>query len=83
MHLFSSPHSSRRLQVACMALVVSAILPSPQLPAQGKGSPVEHPSFYRTITIDGRYRPRLALFGTNRLRPERGGAPQCGRSGRR
>jgi hypothetical protein len=42
-----------RLQVTCMALVVSAMLPSPQLPAQGKGSPVEHPSFYRTITIDG------------------------------
>jgi pimeloyl-ACP methyl ester carboxylesterase len=55
MHLFSSPHSSRRLQVACMALVVSVMLPSPQLLAQtqGKGSPVEHPTFYRTIRLDG------------------------------
>jgi pimeloyl-ACP methyl ester carboxylesterase len=55
MHLFSSPHSSRRLQVACMALVVSAMLPSPQLlaQAQGKGSAVEHSTFYRTTQIDG------------------------------
>ena len=53
MHLFSAPHSSRRLQVARMALVVSSMLPSPQLPAQGKGSPLEHPTFYRTISVDG------------------------------
>jgi pimeloyl-ACP methyl ester carboxylesterase len=55
MHLFSSPHSSRPLQLFCMALVVSVMLPSFQLPAQaqGKNNPVGHPTFYRTIGIDG------------------------------
>jgi pimeloyl-ACP methyl ester carboxylesterase len=55
MHLFSSPHSSRSLQLLCMALAVSVMLPSLQLPAQaqGKNSPVGHPTFYRTIRIDG------------------------------
>ncbi len=55
MHLFSSPHSSRRLQVACMALVISSILASFQLPAhaQGKERPVEDPTAYRAIQVDG------------------------------
>jgi hypothetical protein len=55
MRLFSSRHSSRRLQAFCTALVVSVMLPSPQLlaQAQGKESPMEHPTFYRTIRIDG------------------------------
>jgi pimeloyl-ACP methyl ester carboxylesterase len=55
MHLFGSPHSSRSLQVLCMALVISVMLPSLQLPAQaqGKKSPVRHPTFYRAISIDG------------------------------
>src|ERR1700730_16506615 len=55
MRLFSSRHSTRRLQVFCTALVVSVMLPSPQLlaQAQGKQSPVEHPTLYRTTRIDG------------------------------
>jgi hypothetical protein len=38
-----------------MALVVAVMLPSRPLlaHAQGKDSPVEHPTFYRTIRIDG------------------------------
>jgi len=38
-----------------MALVVSVMLASFQLPAQaqGKERPVEHPTLYRTIPIDG------------------------------
>jgi pimeloyl-ACP methyl ester carboxylesterase len=48
MHLFNSP-------VSCTALVASVVLASFPLPAQaqGKERPVEHPSFYRTIQIDG------------------------------
>jgi len=55
MRLFSSPHSPGYLQVCCMALVVAVMLPSRQLPAhaQGKDRPVEHPTLYRTIRIDG------------------------------
>jgi pimeloyl-ACP methyl ester carboxylesterase len=55
MRLFSSPHSPGYLQVCCMALVVAVMLPSRPLlaHAQGKDSPVEHPTFYRTIRIDG------------------------------
>src|SRR3989442_3302990 len=43
------------MPVTRMALVVSAMLASFQLPAQaqGKERPVEHPTFYRTIQIDG------------------------------
>ena len=43
------------MQVSRMALVVSAMLASFQLlaQAQGKQRPVEHPTFYRTIQIDG------------------------------
>ena len=36
-----------------IALVVSVMLASFQLLAQGKERPVEHPTFYRTIQIDG------------------------------
>jgi pimeloyl-ACP methyl ester carboxylesterase len=55
MRLFSSSHLRRFLQVYCMALVVSAMLPAPQLPAQaqGKGGPVQHPTFYHTTRING------------------------------
>ena len=55
MRLFSSPHSPGYLQVCCMALVVAVMLPSRPLlaHAQGKDRPVEHPTFYRTIRIDG------------------------------
>src|SRR5258705_10078089 len=43
------------MPVTRMALVVSAMLASFQLPAQaqGKERPVEHPTFYRTIQVDG------------------------------
>jgi pimeloyl-ACP methyl ester carboxylesterase len=55
MRLFSSFHPSRCLQVCCVALAVSVMLPSPQLlaQAQGKGGPVQHPTFYRTTQING------------------------------
>jgi hypothetical protein len=55
MRLFSALFSIRCLQVFCLALVVSAMLPSPQLlaQAQGKKSSLEHPTFYRTTQIDG------------------------------
>ena len=43
----------RCLQVSCMALVVSMMLASFQLLAQGKEDPMEHPTFYRTIQVDG------------------------------
>src|SRR5205823_3126550 len=41
------------MQVSRMALVVSAMLASFQLLAEGKERPMEHPTFYRTIQIDG------------------------------
>src|ERR1700693_4104308 len=55
MRLFGSPGLTRCLQVSCMALVASVVLASFQLLAQarGKGHPMEHPTFYRTIPIDG------------------------------
>src|ERR1700724_2677262 len=55
MRLFSSPGCTRCLQVSCKACVASVVLASFQLPAQapGKGHPMEHPTFYRTIPIDG------------------------------
>src|SRR5208282_763141 len=55
MRLFSSPRGARCLRASRMALVVSVMLPSLLLPAQveGKESPVEHPTFYRTVQIDG------------------------------
>src|SRR6202171_5863525 len=57
MRLFSSPGWTRCLRVSCMAFVASVVLASFQLLAQaqgqGKGHPMEHPTFYRTIQIDG------------------------------
>src|SRR6202162_1622483 len=55
MRLFGSPGLTRCLQVSCMALVPSVVLASFQLLAQapGKGHPMEHPTFYRAIQIDG------------------------------
>src|ERR1700694_3264350 len=55
MRLFISPRWTRCLQVSRMALLVSGMLLSFPLlaQAQGKERPVEHPTFYRTIQIDG------------------------------
>ena len=57
MHLFTSPSWDLCLRVSCVALVVSVsvTLASFQVPApaQGKERPVEHPTFYRTIQVDG------------------------------
>jgi hypothetical protein len=55
MHLFSSPRWTRCLHVSCVALMASLMLASLPLlaQAQGEGSPVEHPTFYRTTQIDG------------------------------
>ena len=59
MRLFNSPRWTRCLQVSRIALLVSVMLASFQLPgpqvlgAQGKERPVEHPTFYRTAQIDG------------------------------
>jgi pimeloyl-ACP methyl ester carboxylesterase len=54
MRHFSLPRSTR-LQFSGMAWVVCVMLPSFQLlaHAQGKERSVEHPTFYRTIQIDG------------------------------
>src|SRR6266481_4302006 len=59
MRLFSSPRWTRCLQVSCMALGASVVLASFQLLAEapGKGRPMEHPTFHRTIQID-----RLSIF---------------------
>src|SRR5882724_11717472 len=43
----------RRLQVSSVAVVIFVMLASFQLLAQGKEHPMEHPTFYRTIQIDG------------------------------
>src|SRR6202795_3470660 len=55
MRLFSSPGWSRCLQVSCMALVASVVLASAHMQAQArrKERPMEHPTFYRTMRIDG------------------------------
>src|SRR5262249_35480743 len=55
MRLFSSSHPSRCLQACCVALVVSVMLPPPQLRAQAqeKVSAVQHPTFYRTTQKNG------------------------------
>src|SRR5258707_7855082 len=55
MRPFSSPRWTQCLQVSRMALVIPVTLASLQLlaHAQGKGPPVEYPTFYRTIQIDG------------------------------
>jgi alpha/beta hydrolase fold len=51
---YSSP-AHRLFQVSRMVLVVSMMLALFQLPAhaQGKESAVKHPTFYRTIQVDG------------------------------
>src|SRR5258705_11839354 len=53
--LFNSSCWARCLQISCMALVVAVMLASFQLlvQAQRKERPMEHPTFYRTIQIDG------------------------------
>ena len=55
MHPFYSSRWPRFLQVSRMVLVVSMMLAIFQLPAhaQGKERPVKHPTFYRTIQVDG------------------------------
>src|SRR6266478_3190757 len=55
MHLFNSSPGPRLLQVSRMVLVVSMMLAIFQLPAhaQGKERSVKHPTFYRTIQVDG------------------------------
>jgi hypothetical protein len=62
MRLFSSPRRTQRLQVSRRALVISVMLASFPLlaQAQGKERPVKHPTFYRSIQVDGLsifYRP--------------------------
>jgi hypothetical protein len=42
------------LQFLRLSLVISVLLTSSQLPAQsGEEHPVQHPTFYRTVQIDG------------------------------
>src|SRR5437588_7393397 len=55
MHPFYSSPGLRFLQVSRIVLVVSMMLAIFQLPAhaQGKERPVKHPTFYRTIPVDG------------------------------
>jgi pimeloyl-ACP methyl ester carboxylesterase len=55
MRPFYSSRWPRFLQVSRMVLVVSMMLAIFQLPAnaQGKERPVKHPTFYRTIQVDG------------------------------
>src|SRR4030081_3170874 len=55
MHPFYSSPGPRFLQVSRMVLVVSMMIAILQPPAtaQGKERPVKHPTFYRTIQIDG------------------------------
>jgi pimeloyl-ACP methyl ester carboxylesterase len=55
MRPFGSSHWPRFLQVSRTVLAVSMMLAMFQLPAhaQGKVPPVKHPTFYRTIQVDG------------------------------
>src|SRR6266852_7713018 len=60
MHPFYSSRWPRFLQISRMALAVSMMLATFHLPgykviaqAQGKERPVKHPTFYRTIQVDG------------------------------
>src|SRR5580693_9542001 len=55
MHPFYPSHWPRFLQVSRVVLGVSLMLAIFQLPAhaQGKERPVKHPTFYRTIQVDG------------------------------
>src|ERR1700720_1511465 len=50
---FSSPRQTQCLPISRTALMVSVMLASFQLLAQGKEPPMEPPIFYRTIQIDG------------------------------
>ena len=55
MCLFKMPHWIQCSQVACMAMLISVMLASFQLLAlaQRKDHPVEHPTLYRAVQIDG------------------------------
>src|SRR5260221_3006630 len=55
MHLFTSLRWIRQLPVFCLALVASVMLSPVRsvAQAQGKERPVKHPTFYRTIQVDG------------------------------
>src|ERR1700692_4837900 len=55
MHPFYSSRWPRFLKVSRTGLVVSMMLAIFQMPApaQGKERPVKHPTFYRTIQLDG------------------------------
>src|ERR1700722_13695105 len=55
MHPFYESRWPRFLQISCMVLVFSMMLTIFQLPAhaQGKERAVKHPTFYRTIQVDG------------------------------
>src|SRR5882672_572653 len=55
MHPFYSSRWPRFLQVSPMVLAVSMMLAIFQLPAHGRGKErlVKHPTFYRTIQVDG------------------------------
>src|SRR6266852_4321756 len=56
MSLFTSPRWIKCLQVACVVVAaISVMLGSVELPAKAQGNkpPMEQPTFYRTIQIDG------------------------------
>lgn len=55
MRFFDSCSTNRCFQGSCIAFIVFVMLASCQLPAQspGKEHTVEHPTFYRTIQVDG------------------------------
>src|SRR6202048_736007 len=55
MRLFTLPRWTQYLQVSCVVMAISLMLASFQfLPqAHGRDRPMEHPTFYRTIQIDG------------------------------
>lgn len=54
-HILKSSFSVLRQPNFMRALILTVILASSQLPAQaqGKGSTMEHPTFYRTVQVDG------------------------------
>ena len=55
MRLFSSRFWNRYLRASCMGFVMSVVLASSQLTTQtqGKELALQHPTFYRTVQIDG------------------------------
>src|ERR1700686_2929062 len=56
MGLFTSPRWIQCLRVSCAVVMATSVMPASfQLPAQaqGKERPMEPPTFYRTIQIDG------------------------------